>query len=242
VLSPALISFRRHGLEFAQARIAHDPRNFQSSEEIVFGVGPEERVLNAENEPEFADLVRLAAAVRHKDGPKNHALWRMHPERWLESLVAHNVATLDGWLQPEPVYVQVPAFAAADRAMIDILAVTREARLAVIELKADEDLHLPLQGVDYWSRVLWHQSRGEFAQFGYFPGREISPQKPLLLLVAPALHVHPTTDTILRYLSPEIDWELLGIDEHWREEIRVVFRKRPPRGSGVTSPNLAISA
>ncbi len=28
VLSPALISFRRHGLEFAQARIAHDPRNF----------------------------------------------------------------------------------------------------------------------------------------------------------------------------------------------------------------------
>jgi hypothetical protein len=49
------------------------------------------------------------------------------------------------------------------------------------------------------------------------------------MLVAPALHVHPTTDTILRYLSPEIDWELLGIDEHWREEIRVVFRKKPPR-------------
>src|SRR6266478_8745453 len=34
VLSPASISFRRHGLEFAQARIAHDPRNFQSSEQI----------------------------------------------------------------------------------------------------------------------------------------------------------------------------------------------------------------
>jgi hypothetical protein len=113
--------------------------------------------------------------------------------------------------------------------MIDILAVTRDARLAVIELKADEDLHLPLQGVDYWSRVAWHQNRGEFAQFGYFPGRELSPQKPLLMLVAPALHVHPTTDTILRYLSPEIDWEVLGIDEHWREEIRVVFRKRPVR-------------
>jgi len=229
VLSPALLSFRRHGLELAQARIAHDPQNFQSSEEIAFGVGPEERVLNSENEAQFADLVRLAAAVRHKDGPKNHALWRMHPERWLESLVARNIAALDGRLWPEPVYSQVPAFAAADRAMIDILGVTREARLAVIELKADEDIHLPLQGVDYWSRVAWHQSRGEFAQFGYFPGAEISPQKPLLMLVAPALHVHPTTDTILRYLSPEIDWEVLGIDEHWREEIKVVFRKRPPR-------------
>jgi hypothetical protein len=229
VLSPALVSFRRHGLEFAQARIAHDPRNFQSGEEIAFGVGPEERVLDLENETQFADLVRLAAAVRHKDGPKNHALWRMHPERWLESLVAGNLAALDGRLRPGPVYAQVPAFAAADRAMIDILAVTRDARLAVIELKADEDLHLPLQGVDYWSRVLWHQSRGEFAQFGYFSGRELSPQKPLLMLVAPALHLHPTTDTILRYLSPEIDWEVLGIDEHWREEIRVVFRKRPVR-------------
>jgi hypothetical protein len=237
VLSSASLSFRRHGLEFAQARISHDPRNFQSIEEIAFGVSPEERVLNSANETQFADLVRLAAAVRHKDGPKNHALWRMHPERWLESLVAGNIAALDGRLRPEFVYAQVPAFAAADRAMIDILAETREARLAVIELKADEDIHLPLQGVDYWSRVAWHQSRGEFAQFGYFPGREISPQKPLLMLVAPALHVHPTTDTILRYLSPEIEWEVLGIDERWREEIRVVFRKKP-----LHVANLAVSA
>ncbi len=229
VLSAALISFRRHGLEFAQARIAHNPQSFQSCEEIAFGVGPEERVLNPENESQFADLVRLAAVVRHKDGPKNHALWRMCPERWLESLVFANINTLDGRLQPESVYAQVPAFAAADRAMIDVLATTRENRLAVIELKADEDIHLPLQGVDYWSRVAWHQSRGEFAKFGYFAGREISQQKPLLMLVAPALHVHPTTDTILRYLSPEIDWEVLGIDERWRDEIRVVFRKRPHR-------------
>jgi len=237
VLSPALMSFRRHGLEFAQARITHDPRNFQSIEEIAFGVGPEERVLDSGNETQFADLVRLAAAVRHQDGPKNHALWRMHPERWLESLVVGNIAALDSRLRSEFVYSQVPAFAAADRAMIDILAETRDARLAVIELKADEDIHLPLQGVDYWSRVAWHQSRGEFAQFGYFPGREIPARKPLLMLVAPALHVHPTTDTILRYLSPEIEWEVLGIDEHWREDIKVVFRKKPLR-----TPYLAISA
>jgi hypothetical protein len=186
--------------------------------------------------------VRLAAAVRRKDGPKNHALWRMHPERWLESLVAGNIVALDGRLRPEFIYAQVPAFAAADRAMIDILAETREARLAVIELKADEDIHLPLQGVDYWSRVAWHQSRGELTKFGYFPGHELSQQKPLLMLVAPALRVHPTTDTILRYLSPEIDWEMLGIDERWREEIKVVFRKRPSRVRAFPSTELAIPA
>jgi len=226
VLSPAMISFRLRGLEFAQARVAHDPRNFQSGQEIVFGVGAEERVLDTHNESQFVDLLRLAASIRHKDGPKPHPLWRMHPERWLESVVFKDVEALDGRLRTDRVYSQVPAFSAADRAMIDVLALTRENRLAVVELKANEDIHLPLQGVDYWSRVAWHQERGEFRKFGYFPGRELSPRKPLLLLVAPALHVHPATDSILRYLSPEIEWELLGIDEHWREGVQVVFRKR----------------
>jgi hypothetical protein len=166
----------------------------------------------------------------------------MHPERWLESLVIMNLSALDGRLRQEFVYPQLPAFAAADRAMIDILAETNDSRLAVIELKADEDIHLPMQGVDYWARVVWHQSREELTQFGYFPGRQISPQKPLLMLVAPALHVHPTTDAILRYLSPEIEWQVLGIDEHWREEIKVVFRKSPDRSGARSKPQLPISA
>jgi hypothetical protein len=227
VLSAAEISFRLHGLEFARARIAHDPRSFQSGQEIIFGIGAEERVLDASNEADFTNLVHLAAAIREKDGPHSHPLWRMHPERWLESLVLRDLPGLDRRLSAECAYSQVPAFSASDRAMLDVLTITPEARLAVVELKADEDIHLPLQGLDYWARVAWHQSRGEFARFGYFPGRELSPEKPLLFLVAPALHVHPATDTILRYLSPEIEWELLGIDEHWRDEISVVFRKRP---------------
>jgi len=45
--------------------------------------------------------------------------------------------------------------------------------------------------------------------------------------VAPALHVHPATDVLLRYISSEIDWEFVGIDERWREGVKVVFRKRP---------------
>src|SRR5205085_689074 len=176
------------------------------------------------------------------------------PERWLESEVIGNIEMLDSRLRgngdlsglhqsvgqecPSHIgtsgqkhrnlnlYSQVPAFSAADRAMIDVLTLTRENRLTVVELKADEDIHLPLQGVDYWARVAWHQERGEFHKFGYFPGCELSSQKPLLLLVAPALHVHPATDIILHYLSPEIQWELLGIDERWRDEVRVVYRKR----------------
>jgi hypothetical protein len=110
-----------------------------------------------------------------------------------------------------------------------VLAVTREGRLAVLELKADEDIHLPLQGIDYWARVAWHHARGEFQKFGYFAGRELAAGAPLLIMVAPALHVHPATDILLRYISPEIEWTLLGIDERWRKDLKIVFRKRPER-------------
>jgi len=140
--------------------------------------------------------------------------------------VLEDLAAIDSTLEGSLAYSQVPAFSASDRAMIDVLTCTREGRLAVIELKADEDIHLPMQGLDYWTRVAWHHARGEFREYGYFPQCALAPQPPLLILVAPALHIHPATDTLLRYLSPEVEWTLAGIDERWREGVRVVFRKR----------------
>jgi hypothetical protein len=228
-LSSAEIAFRCHGLEFARARLAHEAGSFISKSEIVFGVGAQERILNDTNFAVFVQLVRSIGEVRHPEGPRDHPLWRLHPERWLESLVVRDVTTLDERLDSACLYSQVPAFSASDRAMIDVLTVTRDGRLAVVELKADEDIHLPLQGLDYWARVAWHHARDEFRSFGYFPARELCADKPLLFLVAPALHVHPATDTLLHYISPDIDWVLLGIDERWRDGVRVVFRKRPEK-------------
>jgi hypothetical protein len=226
VLSAAEIVFRWRGLEFARARLGGVPGTFRSAEEIVFGVGAEERILEIRNEAEFTELANCLRDTRHPYGPRQHPLWRLRPERWLESLVVGDVSVVDGRLEPSHRFSQIPAFSACDRAMIDVLTTTQGGRLAVVELKADEDIHLPLQGLDYWSRVEWHHARGEFPRFGYFEGRELSAEKPLLFLVAPALHVHPATDTLLRYFSPEIEWEFVGIDERWREGVRVVFRKR----------------
>lgn len=229
-LSPAEIAFRCHGLEVARARmsdrLAVESGKLRDVPELVFGHGPVMRVLNDGNLEEFKQLIRSVGEVRHADGPKESRWWRLHPERWLESLVVKDVAALDDSLDARWRYSQVPAFSAADRAMIDVLTVNREGRLAVLELKADEDIHLPLQGIDYWARVAWHHARGEFQKFGYFAGRELAAGAPLLIMVAPALHVHPATDILLRYISPEIEWTLLGIDERWRSGVRVVFRKR----------------
>jgi hypothetical protein len=241
VLSGAEIAFRLHGLEFARAQLAPDA-SFRNAEQIVFGAGPAETVLSDANAPQFAELLRRAREIRRADGPRAHPLWRMSPERWLEYIVIRYVCAIDERLDPACVYSQVPAFAASDRAMIDVLTCTRAGRLAVLELKADEDIHLPLQGLDYWARVQWHHQRGEFQRFGYFVeprgsllARQLLPEPPILLLVAPALHVHPATDTLLRYIAPEIDVTLVGIDERWREGVKVVFRKRAQRAAARSS-------
>jgi hypothetical protein len=225
VLSPAQISFRLHGLEFAQAKRQAALGSFNTEEEVVFGVAGFSSRLTPENEPVFHDFAKVVMQARHLRGDRRDPLWRMYPERWLESLVIKDVTALDSRLDPAWVYSQVPAFSASDRAMIDVLTCTRGGRLAVIELKADEDIHLPLQGLDYWARVLWHHQRGELQQYGYFSGRELSSEAPLLCLAAPSLRVHPAVDAVLRYFSPAIEWTLAGLDERWREGVRVVFRK-----------------
>jgi hypothetical protein len=141
-------------------------------------------------------------------------------------------------LDPQHVYSQVPAIAgASDRGLLDLLGVTADGRLAVIELKVDDDLHFALQGLDYWIRVRHHHLQtvdtatglGEFQRHGYFRGVQLSPLPPRLYLVAPSLHIHPATETILRYVSPRVEWNLLALDERWRQQIRVVWRKQNNR-------------
>lgn len=92
----------------------------------------------------FVQLLNAVRDTRHPYGPRQHPLVRMHPERWLESLVVADVSVIDERLESCTPYSQVPAFSASDRAMLDVLTVTHEGRLAVVELKADEDIHLPL--------------------------------------------------------------------------------------------------
>ncbi len=198
-------------------------------------------MLEERSSADFAALVQRLRLTRGPHGARHQPLWRLHPERWLESLVLHDVRALDERLEGGCLYSQVPAFSASDRAMLDVLATTHDRRLAVVELKADEDIHLPLQGLDYWSRVQWHHARGEFTQYGYFPGRELSAENPLLLLVAPTLHIHPATDTVLRYVDPGIDWTLIGIDERWRDRVRVIFRKRPTSGVRSLTPTVGVA-
>ncbi len=231
VLSSSEIAFRLHGLEIARIRTLPSRDSFRKQCETVFGVGAHERVLDTSSQNLFSELMQRVRTARTPDGDTRDLLWRMYPERWLEEVVRKNLPRLNPAFDAGHIYVQVPAFAASDRVMIDVLTKTHDGRLAVLELKAEEDIHLPLQGLDYWARVNWHQQRGEFQQFGYFLDQHekpvpLSAETPRLFLVAPALHIHPAVETVLRYFPPEVHWEFIALDERWRHDLRVVFRKK----------------
>jgi hypothetical protein len=195
------LSFRVHGLEFART----------SGTELLLGLG--------------AVAASELARLRSSDSCNRRSpLYLRNPEAWLESQVRSQIQEIDASLLPAPVYGQVPAFASADRGVLDLLAVDHRGRLAVIELKASEDVHLPLQALDYWMRVQWHLERREFQANGYFPGRELLCEPPRLLLVSPALDIHPSNERVLRYFSPRIPVERIGVGLEWRKELKVMYR------------------
>jgi hypothetical protein len=225
-----------NGLEFARVRQTASPHSFQRELQITFGAGACETPLTPENQDFCRDLLYRLFHSRYDAGCRNDALFRLQPERWLESRLRAQVAELLPGLLAAPVYSQVPALSAGERGMLDLLAVGRDGRLTVLEVKADEDLHLPLQALDYWIRVkALNEDRppnpsgrplSAFERMGYFPGVELSPLPPRLLLVAPALRIHPANEAVLRALSPQVEWELIALGEHWRRELTAVFRKR----------------
>jgi hypothetical protein len=109
--------------------------------------------------------------------------------------------------------------------VLDLLGITRQGHLVVIELKASEDLQLPVQAVDYWLRVRRHQRQGDFQCDGYFTGVAIDPQPPLVWLVSPGLRFHSATDTRLKFLAPEIHVTRIGLAENWRRGLKIIFRQ-----------------
>jgi hypothetical protein len=207
------LSLRVHGIEFART----------AGRELLFGLHKRA----AARDYNLAEIERLAAELAALRAPRGAGpLSRQDPEEWLASQVRAGIERLDASLLPAPLYSQAPACLGGQRGVIDLLAVDRAGRLAVLELKASQDIHLPVQALDYWLRVKWHLDRGEFASHGYFPGVELRPDPPRLLLVSPALEYHPTTEAVLQFFAPEIEVERIGLAQNWREKLQVVFRLR----------------
>jgi hypothetical protein len=208
------VSLAVHGMEFARAEGGR----------MSFGLDHRHEVSSEANIAEIEALARGLTERRDARRDHIHPLYARHPEAWLESQVRNDIECIDAALLPDPLYGQVPQFAAGERGILDILAAERSGRLVIVEVKASQDVHLPLQALDYWMRVKWHLERGEFSGRGYFPGVELRADPPRLLLVAPALDFHPSNETVLRFFSRDIEVERVGVGIEWRQELRLMFR------------------
>ncbi|MGH9583269.1 MAG: hypothetical protein ACRD4O_10065, partial [Bryobacteraceae bacterium] len=137
------ISIRSRGLEFARIENGR----------VLVGIGSKQEAAAESIETFAAQLSRLRGQMERSAAAAGPPVF---PERWLEQRVRLNLAAIDASLAAEPVHGQVLTFAAGDRDLIDLLAADANGRLAVLELKTSEDVHLPIQALDYWMRVRWH--------------------------------------------------------------------------------------
>jgi hypothetical protein len=197
------IGVRFRGIEFARIEEGRLYLGLESKQEIAPG--------NLAHVEQFAEQLALVAPELTSQ-----------PERWLESAVRSHITALDPTLRPVPVHSQVLSMSGRDRNAIDLLAVSYSGRLTVIELKTTEDIHLPMQALDYWIRVTWHAQRGELDHL--FPGVPLLPDPPRLLLAGPAISFHSANQTVLRHFSPVIDVERIGINSDWHTNLKVVLR------------------
>lgn len=212
------LSFRVFGVEIARMEGQIAPR-------LLWGLEGNRRIYREEEREQFREFVARVLSERAASGRAEGEIYRLQPERWLESLLLRDLSKIDPGLVAGQAYPQVPAVSGAFRGIVDILGISREGILSVIELKLDEDVTLPLQGLDYWMRVNWLNERGQFHPAGYFTGTAISPLPPVLYLVSPAFRFHPSNERIIRYFRPFIEVIQVGLNQQWREGVKVLFRK-----------------
>lgn len=211
--SDGSVRYEVRGLEFAR----------WSGERLMCGVGRKSRATVADAAALAMELIRVRNS--HADD-RQHPLYAQNPEGWLEALARANPEKLDPSLRDSPLYGQVPVFAGRDRGVVDLLGVDHDGRLAVIELKASADLYLPFQALDYWLRVRKHLMAGDFERLGYFAGISVRRDPPRILLIAPALEFHSTSEMLIGFLRPEVEVVRIGLSADWRKGLKIALRLR----------------
>ena len=110
------------------------------------------------------------------------------------------------------------------RDKIDLLALRRDGRLVIIELKTQPDRAAVFQAADYWRKIELQRRRGVLSRSDLFEGREIADKPALVYLAAPAWSFHRDFEFFARCLSPEIELWRFELHEEWRKKVRVIAR------------------
>ncbi len=208
-------TLRLNGLPFARVR------SMMGQEKAWFGVGRDRRPLLAENSDDLDELIESLTLNRSATAPnKRHEYYRTAPEAWLESILKRDVSLLDANLILSPIYNQFRS----SNDKIDLLAIRRDGRLVIIELKTNPDREMVFQSIDYWRKIELQRRKGLLAAADLFNGREILDKPAIIYLAAPAWSFHRDFEFFARAVSPEIEVWRFELHENWREKVRVVSR------------------
>jgi hypothetical protein len=206
---------RFHGLPFARVR------SLMGQERSWFGVGKHRRPLFEENVADLDELVTELDRFRRHDSPNpRHQYFRSSPELWLESILKRDIRKLDANLILSPIYNQFRS--STDK--IDLLALRRDGRLVLIELKTSPDRDAVFQAADYWRKIELQRRKGVLAKARLFGDQEIKDEATLVYVVAPALSFHHKFEYFARMLAPEIELWRFELHEEWRREIKIIAR------------------
>ncbi len=208
-------TLRFMGLPFARVRL------MLGQERAWFGVGKNRSILGDDNADQLRNLVAELTLNRSPDAPnKRHEFFRTAPEAWLESILRRNIQLLDGNVILSPIYNQFRS----SNDKIDLLALRRDGRLVIIELKTQPDREMVFQAADYWRKIELQRRRGLLADANLFGGLEILDKPALVYLAAPAWSFHRDFEFFAESVSPEIELWRFELHEHWREAVSVVGR------------------
>jgi hypothetical protein len=209
-------TLRFHGLSFARIR------TMLGRERSWLGIERERIPLTEDNHGEVSSLVNKLADYRRDDSEnRRHRFFQLAPESWLESILLRNIKLLDANLILSPIYNQFRA----TNDKIDLLALRRDGRIVIIELKTAPDREMVFQAADYWRKIELQRRRGQLAKAKIFGDLEILDKPALVYAVAPALSFHRDFEFFAQKLSSEIELWRFELHENWRKEIKVIGRK-----------------
>ena len=217
-------TLRYFGLPFARVR------SLLGAERIWFGLDAQRRhLLDESTRGDWENLLRGLREHRSPTAPDHHhTFYRSAAEAWLESLLRRDITKLDPGLIIAPLHAQFRTARGGKLGIrpIDLLALRQDGRLVVIELKVYEDREHVFQGADYWRRVEAHRRRSHIRRAKLFGDLRIKDEPPLVYLVAPTLRVHPSFQTLARFIASDIEIYRFDINEDWRSGVRVMRRLR----------------
>lgn len=208
-------TLRFNGLPFARVRRILD------QEEVWFGVEKRRQILSENNFDELPELIESLRTFRRYDSPnKRHALFETAPEAWLEALLRRHIRLLDANLILSPLYQQFRT----ERDKIDLLALRKDGRLVIIELKTAADREMVFQAADYWRKIELQRRRGNLQKARLFGDAKLADAPTICYLAAPTLSFHRDFDFLAGTISAEIEIHRFNLAENWRENLKVLDR------------------